>query len=121
MPKMIQIRNVPEALHRRMKARAAAAGMSLSDYLLAEVRRVADRPTPEELWQRLRTREPVVTQVSAAEAVRQESRLPLIVVDASALIEVLLLSELGVVAGERLFVPDTSLHGSDHSAPQSLG
>jgi plasmid stability protein len=72
MSKMIQIRNVPETLHRRLKARAASAGLSLSDYLLAEIRRGADRPTPDELWQRLRTRAPVSTQVSAAEAVRQE-------------------------------------------------
>ena len=44
---MIQLRNVPEALHRRLKARAATAGMSLSDYLLAEIRHVAERPTLE--------------------------------------------------------------------------
>jgi plasmid stability protein len=39
---MIQIRNVPEALHRKLKSRAALAGMSLSDYLLAELRQLAD-------------------------------------------------------------------------------
>jgi len=42
---MIQIRNVPEALHRRLKFRAALEGMTLSDYLLAELRHVAERPT----------------------------------------------------------------------------
>jgi plasmid stability protein len=42
---MIQIRNVPDALHRRLKSRAALASMSLSDYLLAEIREVAERPT----------------------------------------------------------------------------
>ncbi len=42
---MIQIRNVPDALHRRLKSRAALAGMSLSDYLLGEIRSVAERPT----------------------------------------------------------------------------
>ena len=47
--KMIQIRNVPEALHRKLKARAAEAGMSLSDYLLREMRKTAERPTMEEL------------------------------------------------------------------------
>jgi hypothetical protein len=46
MSTMIQIRNVPDALHRRLKARAALAGMSLSDYLLSEIREVAERP----LW-----------------------------------------------------------------------
>ncbi len=40
MSKMIQIRNVPDALHRKLKARAALEGMSLSDYLLAEVQAV---------------------------------------------------------------------------------
>jgi len=53
MAAMIQIRNVPEALRRRLKARAAMAGMSLSDYLLAEIRRVAERPTLDELRARL--------------------------------------------------------------------
>ena len=45
MSRMIQLRNVPEALHRTLKARAAMAGMSLSDYLLAEIREIAERPT----------------------------------------------------------------------------
>ena len=45
MAAMIQIRNVPDALHRRLKSRAALAGMSLSDYLLNEIRQVAERPT----------------------------------------------------------------------------
>jgi plasmid stability protein len=40
---MIQIRNVPETLHRELKSRAALAGMSLSDYLLNEIRQVAER------------------------------------------------------------------------------
>src|SRR4030065_186194 len=56
MSVMIQIRNVPEALHRRLKARAAEAGMSLSDYLLADLRRAAERPTPDELRERVRAR-----------------------------------------------------------------
>jgi plasmid stability protein len=38
MSAMIQIRNVPDALHRRLKSRAARAGMSVSDYLLSEIR-----------------------------------------------------------------------------------
>ena len=42
---MIQIRNVPDPLHRKLKSRAALAGMSLSDYLLREIRAVAERPT----------------------------------------------------------------------------
>ena len=56
MPKMIQIRNVPDELHRRLKMRAAAAGMSLSDYLLNQIRLVAEQPTWEEFRARLATR-----------------------------------------------------------------
>jgi antitoxin FitA len=59
MPVMIQIRNVPETLHHRLKARAALAGKSLSDYLLAEITETAERPTVEELRARLAARTPV--------------------------------------------------------------
>jgi antitoxin FitA len=46
MPKMIQIRNVPNTLHRVLKRRAALAGMSLSDYLLSEIsRKIAAQAT----------------------------------------------------------------------------
>ncbi len=72
MPKMIQIRNVPDALHRKLKARAALAGMSLSDYLLAEARRSADRPTIEEIRARLAALEPVKLRESAAAVIRRE-------------------------------------------------
>ena len=72
MSKMIQLRHVPEPLHRKLKARAALAGMSLSDYLVTEIRRVAERPTPAEMRQRLRQREPVELSVSSVEAVREE-------------------------------------------------
>ncbi len=69
---MIQIRNVPEALHRRLKARAAMAGLSLSDLLLREVARVADTPSVEELRGRLAELPSVATDLSAADAVRAE-------------------------------------------------
>jgi len=69
---MIQLRNVPDHLHRTLKARAALEGMSLSDYCVAELRRFADRPTVAELRARLATREPVKTSISAEDAVRAE-------------------------------------------------
>ena len=69
---MIQIRNVPDALHRRLKSRAALAGMSLSDYLLNEVRRVAEQPTLEELKARLAGRTVVSPSVAPADAIRAE-------------------------------------------------
>jgi plasmid stability protein len=72
MSKMIQLRNVPDALHRTLKARAATAGMSLSDYLLAEIREIAERPTLTELRERLHKREPVAVQLDTARLVQEE-------------------------------------------------
>jgi plasmid stability protein len=72
MSKMIQVRNVPDGVHRTLKAQAALAGMSLSDFLLAELRTVAERPTVAELRERVRRRSRVASSVSAAEAVRRE-------------------------------------------------
>ena len=69
---MVQIRNVPDALHRRLKARAALAGMSLSDCLLNEIRDLAERPTLEELRARFEQRSPVNPSIAPAEAVRAE-------------------------------------------------
>ena len=72
MSKMIQIRNVPDELHRRLKARAALEGKTLSDYLLSEVQALADRPTLAELRKRLSERTPVKPRLSPARAVRAE-------------------------------------------------
>ena len=69
MSKMIQIRNVPEPLHRKLKARAAIEGMTLSDYLLAEMRQSAERPSLRELRERLTKRSPISTAVPPADAV----------------------------------------------------
>ena len=72
MRRMVQIRNVPDEIHRTLKARAALAAMSLSDYLLEEIRRFAQRPTREELIRRLEALPPVRSRVSPAAAVRAE-------------------------------------------------
>jgi antitoxin FitA len=72
MGKMIQLRNVPDELHRKLKARAALAGVSLSDYLLADIRRSAERPTREELVRRLHELTPVEPRESPAKALRAE-------------------------------------------------
>jgi plasmid stability protein len=69
---MIQLRNVPDALHRSLKARAALAGMSLSDYLLAEIREIAERPTLAELRDRLHKRKPVSAELDTALLVREQ-------------------------------------------------
>ncbi|MBI2206620.1 MAG: hypothetical protein HYU41_22525 [Candidatus Rokubacteria bacterium] len=72
MPRMIQLRHVPDELHRTLKARAAVAGLSLSDYLLREVQRIADRPTVDELRRRLAQRSAVTPRVAPVRAVRAE-------------------------------------------------
>jgi plasmid stability protein len=69
---MVQIRNVPDELHRKLKSRAALAGMSISEYLLREIQRSLERPTREELLQRLQSREPVELRESVAEALAAE-------------------------------------------------
>jgi len=69
---MIQLRNVSPELHRRLKARAALAGMSLSDYLIDIIRRDAERPTVEELMERLRSREPIELSESSADIIRRQ-------------------------------------------------
>lgn len=72
MSVMVQIRNVPAALHRRLKARAAMAGMSLSDYLLGEIAAAAERPTLAELRERLSGRSAHDLSDPPAIAVRAE-------------------------------------------------
>jgi plasmid stability protein len=72
MSKMIQLRHVPEGLHRSLKARAAMAGMSLSDYLLSEIREIAERPTLREFRERLHKRKPVEAELDTARLVREE-------------------------------------------------
>ncbi len=72
MTKTLQVRNVPDALHGKLKARAALAGRSLSEYLLGEIRESADRPTIEDLRARLASREPITPSQPPADAVRAE-------------------------------------------------
>ena len=74
MSKMIQLRNVPDVLHRRLKVRAAEAGMTLSDYLILEAQKLTERPSPEEMRKRLAALPPVVLDVSIADLIREERR-----------------------------------------------
>jgi hypothetical protein len=69
---MVQIRNVPSEFHRRLKARAAIEGMSMSDYILREVGKALDRPTRHEVLERLRARPIRHLRRSAAEVIRAE-------------------------------------------------
>ena len=72
MAKTIQVRDVPEKVHRKLKARAAEAGMSLSQYLLAELRDLAAMPSQQEMLDRLASRPIRKTRLTAASAVRKE-------------------------------------------------
>lgn len=70
MPTSIQIRNVPDEIHRTLRARAAAADQSLSDFLLADITRLAERPPIADVLQRAAARSGGVTRDAIVEAVR---------------------------------------------------
>ncbi len=72
MPKTIQLRNVPDKLHRRLKSKATLEGLSLSDFLLREMEHVAERPTKKELAERIASRTPVKYKRSPAKILREE-------------------------------------------------
>jgi plasmid stability protein len=71
MSKMIQIRNVPDDVHKALKIRATKEGMSLSDFLLREMTKVAKQPTLEEMIERIRRREPVELDEDPAVTIRK--------------------------------------------------
>jgi antitoxin FitA len=72
MSKMIQVRNVPDSLHRKLKARAEMEGISLSDLVLKEMEHIAERPTMKEMMERLASLTPVKYKISPAEILREE-------------------------------------------------
>ena len=72
MSTMVQIRNVPAELHRRLKVRAATEGISMSDYVLREVRKSLDRPTRQEVLERLQAQPIRKFRRSAADVIRSE-------------------------------------------------
>lgn len=72
MPHMIQIRNVPDDVHRRLKIRAAKEGITLSELLAREARRLSEQPTLEELRDRLLSGPRRKFRVSPTEMVREE-------------------------------------------------
>ncbi len=72
MAKMIQLRHVPDALHRQLKARAALSGMALSDYLIREVRKIVEYPSAQEMRERLLHRESYAGHVSPTDLIREE-------------------------------------------------
>jgi antitoxin FitA len=72
MTRIIQIRNVPEQTHRKLKACAAAHGMTLSGYLAKLIERDLSKPTREEIFARIQSRKPVRLSKTAAELIRDE-------------------------------------------------
>ena len=72
---MLQIRNVPDSLHRRLKARAAMEGVSMSLYVLREVERALARPSRRELLQAIREQPEVTLDRSPADVLREERGL----------------------------------------------
>ncbi len=72
MQRSIQVRHVPETVHRTLRVRATQAGMTLSDFLLAELTRIAERPTLDDVLARIRARAQERPRTSSARAVRQE-------------------------------------------------
>jgi plasmid stability protein len=107
---MMQIRNVPDALHRRLKARAALEGKSLSDYLLAEIREAAARPTvggaARPLGEALSGR----SINGACSCSARHARSGVIIVDASAVVEVRLRTPVAPAVERRLFAAGETLH-----------
>lgn len=70
--KILQVRNVPDHVHRTLKARAALAGTSLFELVLAELRKSAERPTRAELLARIAARPKADVEPSPGEALRAE-------------------------------------------------
>jgi len=73
MAKVLQIRNMPDAIHAELKRRGALAGMTLNSYLLKMIEADISVPTPAEMWARLKSREPVILDRSVAEILRDRS------------------------------------------------
>ena len=71
---MIQVRNVPDSLHKELMRRARARGQTLTDYLQGILERAVARPEPEEVFLRIRRSTPVDLPVSAATLIQEERR-----------------------------------------------
>jgi len=74
MSKMIQVRNVPERLHRELVHRARKRGQTLTEFIEEILKREVARPPIEEVLERIASREPVDLKVPAAKIIRAERR-----------------------------------------------
>ncbi len=71
MPRMLQIRNVPEDTHRLLKSRAAMEGVSMSHFVLREIEKIVRRPSRREVLEAIRNQPPVALDVTPAEVVKE--------------------------------------------------
>ena len=69
---MIQVRNVPDSLHKELMRRARARGQTLTDYVQEILEREVARPEPEEVFRRILRSSPVDLPVPAATLIREE-------------------------------------------------
>ena len=74
MPRNLQVRDIPDPLHRELKRRARSRGESLTDYVQGILEREVARPPAEEVFRRIRSRRPVDLGVPAADLIRKERR-----------------------------------------------
>jgi plasmid stability protein len=72
MSKMLQVRNIPERLHRELHRRAKARGQALTEYVQDVLEREVARPPAEEVFDRIESRRPVNLDIRVAEIIRQE-------------------------------------------------
>lgn len=72
MARNLQVRDIPEPLHHELKRRADARGETLTDYVQGILERAVARPPAEEVFERIRAREPVDLGGDAAELIREE-------------------------------------------------
>ncbi len=75
MTTMIQIRNVPESMHRQLKARAALEGVSMSRYILREIERALARPSRREWLEAIAAQPEIALDRSPADILREERGL----------------------------------------------
>ena len=72
MNTMIQIRNVPQKLHRALKVRAAMEGVSMSQFILREIQKALERPSQQEILRQIAEQGPTYLSLPAAEVLREE-------------------------------------------------
>ncbi|NKC15134.1 MAG: toxin-antitoxin system HicB family antitoxin [Gammaproteobacteria bacterium] len=72
MSTLLQVRNIPEELHRRLKARAALEGLSMAQFVIREIERALQRPTRQMVLEAIERQPATMLDEAPAEAVRQE-------------------------------------------------